>query len=339
MNAFFRLLHDLFGFHKLKMLFVLTFTLCFAFLMFPNDDLSDWATGFVSRKTGVYVQVDELGFSILPSPGIEARNVVIENPGFPALRAGSIDAAVSIMKLITGKIGASGSLEKIFGGNVNVDYGQDGKAKSGAPFDEITAKAERVSLDELGDFLGSANILSVRLQGSVKLDVTRLRIDSGFAEQPSGLVNLDIPSLTIPSQKIMVDFNGVMVPQEIPTLELGRVNLKNAKFNEGVLEIPELVIGTPQSDVHGRAKGSMGFAIRKIGAVVQPEVSGVNLSMKLNLSKSFLERHGKTFVGGFLMLVPANLRVDSPKGTEVAINVKIDRLGQQPVITPPVEKF
>jgi len=329
----------LFRDHKLKMVYVSLFALVFFVLCFPNDDLSDWVAAQIIRSSpGVYVQMDGLHLELLPF-GVGAENLVFEAKGQPAIKAGTVHVSPVLSKLVTFKPGVDLSVEKIFGGDLALEYGHGDKAKSGAPFDELSLHADHLSLDELSNFLRAANISGFKLQGIAKADVPKLKIDHGFVDQPSGVFSLDIRSFAIPSQTIMVNFNGVQVPQAFPTLELGRLSVQNAKLADGVLDIPEVQIGEQKGELYGKIRGSMGFQLKKVGETVFPEISNMNLSLKLVADKSFVDRNQKTVLGGLFILMPPKCKQDTAKGTEINCTMKLARAGDQPSFEPSSEKM
>lgn len=331
-------LKALFRDHKLKMFFVLLFALAFFVVCFPNEDLSDWVTAQIFRaNANMYVQMDDLHLELLPF-GVGAKNLVFETKGQPAIKAGAVMVSPLISKLITFKPGVELDVDKLFGGTVDLEYGQGDKAKSGVPFDEITLHADHLSLDELSGFLRTANLSSFKLQGVAKADIPKLKIDHAFGDQPSGVFSFDVHSFTIPSQTFMFNFNGVQVPQALPTLELGRLNLQNAKLDGGVLDIPELQIGEQKGEFYGKIRGSMGFQLKKVGDNVFPEVSNMNLNLKIVADKGFMDRTQKV-LGGFLMLMPAKCRQDTAKGTEINCTMKLAKAGDPPTFEPSNEKM
>lgn len=328
----------LFRSHKLQMLYAVLFALGFFLILFPSDDLSDMISAEINRGGQVHVKFDGLSLDLL-GLGISTENLVFTARGQPAIKAAAIRVSPVFSRLLTFNKGVAAEIESIFSGNLHLEYGQDGKTKSGAPYDEISLNAEHLSLDEISAFLRQANMAGFKLQGVVRADVPKIRVDRLFAEQPSGTFSLDIQSFAIPTQTIMVNFNGVNVPQALPTLELGRINLQNAKLNEGVLEIPELSIGEAKNELHGKLKGTVGLQFKKVGEILYPEVSSVNLTLKLIADKGFVERNQKTVLGGFFMLIPPRCKQETAKGTEITCLMKINRPGEQPIFEPPNEKI
>jgi type II secretion system protein N len=333
MNQLLAPLHTLFRFYKLKALATLGIALLLFIFLFPNTDLSDMVSAQVAKATGIYVQMNDLSFDLLPSPGLGAKDVSIEPPRVPPLKVGGAHAAFMVTKLITAKLGATANLEKIFRGDVGLSFAQGDKAKSGERFAELDLHADRLSLDDVSDYLKSAGLLGVKLQGNLKVD-SNMKVDPGFADQPNGTSSLEIAGLSVPGQSIMVDFNGVPVPQQIPTLDIGRVSLKTLRMNDGTLEIQDLNLGDTKSEISGKIRGSMGLRFRKNPVGVQPEISNVDLAMDITVDKDFLDRNQKTVIGGFLILVPANLQQDTAKGKRLAFRMKLARMGDIPNFTP-----
>jgi type II secretion system protein N len=324
--------------HKLHMLYAAFFAVGFFFILFPSDDLSDMISSEINRGGQVNVRFD--GLSLDPfSLGVSTGNLVFTPRGQPSIKAALVRVSPVLSRLLTFNKGVAAEIENIFSGNLHLEYGQDGKAKSGVPYDEISLSAEHLSLDEISGFLRSANLANFKLQGVARAEVANIRVDRLFAEQPSGTFSLDIQSFIVPTQTIMVNFNGVNVPQALPTLELGRVSLQNAKLSEGVLEIPELSIGEPKNELYGKLKGTLGLQLKKVGEQIYPEVSSVALTLKLIADKGFVERNQKTVLGGFFLLVPPRCKQETAKGTEITCLLKINRPGEPPVFEPLTEKI
>jgi hypothetical protein len=320
---------NLLRFHKIKMLIVFGIAIFLTIIMFPNDDLSDYISATVARTSGIYLQMNNLSLSVLPGPGVDADDIVVEQKGLPALKAGSAHASISLMKALTLKAGASAELKKIFGGDVAVDYAQDGKAKSGTPFDQVTINASSVSLEALMDFLAAANLAGPKMHGIAKVFMDTLRIDHGFGEQPSlKELSLDVPSLSFPAQTLMTQ----MGPQPIPTLELGRASLKKTSLNDGVLTLGELSLGDPKGEFSAKISGHINLNMRKLPNGIGPELSNINLAIKLSADKDFVN-HNRDLFSGFLALM-GSCKTDTPKGIEVACNLSIPTLGAVPNFTP-----
>lgn len=323
--------------HKLKLLSVIALALVFFVLMFPGSDLGDLVAAQVNRNPAIYVQFDELNLSFFPTPGIGANEVAIEPRGLPSLKAESISAHVLLGKLLGLKLGVSVSARKIFKGDVDFSYAQGAKAKSGIPSDEISIQAEGLNLDSVSDYLRSAGLLPLKLVGNLKLN-TQMKLDHLFADQPSGTASLEIPGFAIPSQTIMVDFNGVPVPQQLPNLEFGKINVRSAKIGDGVLDLQDVAIGDGKSEINGKIKGTIGLQIRS-GPQPRPEMNSMDLAMDLMVDKSFLERNQKSVLGGFLILIPQNLKQDTPKGTRLAFRMRVNRPGEVPNFSALAEKL
>lgn len=315
------------------MLIVLLVSFFMTIVMFPNEDLSDYVSSLLSRTSGLYIQFDNLGLTIIPGPGFEADDVLVELRGMPALRAGNVQATTSLLKAITAKIGISAQLRNLFGADIQLEFAQNGTAKSGVPFDDVSFRAEKLSLDALMDFLAAANLGGPKVHGTARIDFNKLRVDHFFAEQPSALASIDIPSLSFPAQTLMTQ----MGPQPIPTLELGHAALKNMKLADGILEIPDLTLGDAKGEFYAKIKGTLGLQLRKAGPAINPEISNLNFNLKVTASKEFVN-HNRDLLSGFLALMN-NCKQDTATGIDVACNLKIATLGQVPIFTPTIEKF
>jgi len=323
----------LFGHHKLKILAVIIFALLFFALLFPRTDLADLITAQIVRATGVYIQFDELDFDLLPAPGFEAHEIRIEPRGVPALDAESIEASVALTKLLGFKLGANASITDLFKGNVDITYSQGAKTQAGSRREDIHLRADNLDLEALSKYLRDAGMLPVKLEGKVTTNLNA-SVDPQFTEQPIGELSLEAPRFALPGQTITINFNGVPVQQQLPPLNLGRINIKSAKLNDGVLEIQEATIGDAKSDVKGKIKGTLGLRFRRTPGGVFPEMTQANFEMDLNVDKNFMERNQKSVLGGFLILIPPNAKQETPAGTRLAFRMRINRPGEMPTFTP-----
>ncbi len=330
----------LFRYHKTKIVTILLIAFVFAVLLIPNDDIADWLTAQIAQKSNsmVYAQFDNLSFDVIPSPGVSASDLLVDSKGFPAIKAGEVHAATLLGKLLTFKLGISLMADRIFHGAVGVSYAQGDKTSSGQNYDDITVDATKISLDDLGEFLRKSNLLSLKLQGVANLSAN-LHLDRTMTAQPSLSTSLDVASMTIPAQSVMLNQNGVMAAQDIPLIELGRVAIKNAKLNEGILDLSEITIGDPKSDLYGKIRGSMNLVFRKSPTGMQPEIKGVDLAIDLNYSTGFTDRYSKTILGMVVILIPANLQTKTSTGTHAAFHLKLANPNDFPTFTPLTEKM
>lgn len=333
MGQIVQVIANLFRHHKLKILAVLAFALLFFAILFPRTDLADLITAQIVRATGIYVQFDELDFDLLPAPGFDAQEIRIEPRGVPPLKAESLEASLALSKLLGLKLGANVSITDIFKGDLDIAYSQGAKTSAGTRREDVTLRADSVDLEALSRYLRDAGVLPMKLEGQVNTSVVA-SVDPEFAEQPKGELSLEAAKFSLPGQSITVNFNGVPVQQELPPLNLGRVNLKGVKLNDGVLEIQEATIGDNKSDVKGKIKGTLSLRFKKGPGGVLPEMTKADFEMDLNVDKGFLERNQKSVIGGFLILIPPNAKHETPTGTRLAFRMRINRPGEMPTFTP-----
>lgn len=340
MSAISGFLGFIFKNHKLKIIYVLFLAALYTGILFPNPDLSDRISSEITKRTNTYVHFENFALRLFPGFGFGAENIVIEPRFLPSMTAGSIDVSVSLSKLLSLSLGTSTEVKKIFGGELAIELSQPILGTSSSSAIEISLHSQQISLESLTRYLQNANQIGVSLKGVLKADIDRLRIVQTWSEQPSGTLNVEIPAFTFPGQMVTVNMNGVPVPQQIPTLDLGRISLKNAKISEGLIEIPELSIGDSKSELFGKVKGALSLQIRPVApGVVSPEISNLNFSLKFVADKSFMERHQKTIIGGLLILVPPQCRQETVRGTEISCNMKLARIGEQPIFSPLTEKL
>jgi len=146
--------------------------LVFVFLLFPFDDLSDLISSQVAKLTNnaLYVQFERLKMSLIPTPGVQMKQVHIESLTTPTLSASELTITPSVTGLIQqkpyGNISAKGFLK----GDVILNMGKGTRSDNGVERQRIDVSAKKVSLHDLREL---AN-LPVHLKGQLNLQSSAL---------------------------------------------------------------------------------------------------------------------------------------------------------------------
>jgi type II secretion system protein N len=306
---------NIFRFHKLKILSIFLFALVFAFIKFPFGDLSDVITAKVSEFSGgqVYLQFDALDVNALPSPGIAMGNVLAETPWAPPMKAEQLRLKPWILGALTARKGGSIDATGVFGGALAADFREGEKMKSGARKQSIAIDAQAIDLPNVTTFLRDGGMFNMSLQGKLDLS-TQLQVDPVFDEQPSGTVGFTINGLTLPSQTMMIDFNGAAMPLPLPELKLGKTVLAG-EMSDGNLNISQFSFGSTNEPLSGQVKGQVAVSFRRENAGVRPVVAGYDLNVDMLVKKEFMAAYGSRFGIVFGLLKGKR---ETPQGTRFA---------------------
>lgn len=328
MKAVIGFIRDLLKFHKAKFAAVILFTLVFAALIFPYDDLGDMVTSKISEiSAGAwYIQFDKLNLGFAP-PGIKAENVVVESFLLPTLNTQSLQISPWIAGALAGKAGAQISASGLFKGDVSIDFKEGDKQKSGEREKKIVIKAEHVALPQLAEFLRSGNIMNLALQGTLGAD-TNISIDPLFDRQPTGHIGMKVAGLVLPSQAL----NTQMGPVQTPTLNLGQLSVQ-AKMGEGRIELEDLSFGGPNEDLTGKVRGDLSMAFRRDVAGVRPQMGAYDLKVDLSVKKNFLEASSKSGAGLIFVFIN-KFRQETPQGARFAFRMKAPNSFTPPEFLP-----
>ena len=139
---------DVFRNHKKKIVFMFASFVIFTIALFPYGDLGDLVTAKVMDLTQnqVYLQFDDMGISIFPSPGVKLDNVYIESVFLPSLNVKSLALAPSIMGFITLSPGISIRADGFLGGDLSLSA-KKGKEISKESFQiDVSANWSQIAL-------------------------------------------------------------------------------------------------------------------------------------------------------------------------------------------------
>lgn len=254
----------------------------FTFLFFPLGDLSDLVTAQVSKMTRnqVYLQFDDLNFSVLPQPGIAFDKLNLQAQSFPTIKAEQVIVTPSLFSLITQKPAGQVTAMGLMGGKIKASISGGKKSESGIERQLITLNAEKLSLAELKTALN----LPVSLKGQISIDSTTLA-DLAFQEQPEMDVLVRIDRFELPPSNLQT----AMGPMTLPDLKLSAVQLKG-RLAGGRFFIEEGIIGNANDELSGSIKGNIGLQLQNSGGSINPLIGGYDFSLDLKVKKSFEQK-------------------------------------------------
>lgn len=285
----------LFRRHKLKAASIVAFASLSGILIFPYGDLADLASAKVSEATNgsVYLDMESISLALFPSIGATLEKVSIETPSLPTISVASLTAAPSISSLLALRLGASAKASGLFKGDVEIDFSQGEKAKSGQRANNVEASIQRVSLEPLNEFLRSSagggggfgdpmaamrsQLLSnLNMKGSAS-GTLRASVDPGFVDPPTGAFDLSV-------SRFSVDLMSLLGME----LAFEKLHLVG-KLGEGRVTIERGDFGTAKDELSIKAKGTVDLAIGPGGA---PIPGAYDMTIALNASQAAVRRLG-----------------------------------------------
>ena len=285
---------NLFRFHKLKMLTFFALIVVFFVLLFPYKDLGDFVSAQVSETTQnqVFLQFDDMGFTVLPQPGLSFENVYLESVFTPSLKIGSLVVAPSIRGLLTFKPGVSIFAENFLNGDLSLSTRGGEKSKK-----DVTKQIIQLNIDHLDLKQITALIdLPVSLHGSVDAE-SEVTMDPTFDEQPNGKVELKIKKFHLPPSSVPTPIG----PLNLPEIRISDLSLKGRLIG-GELYIDNFRIGNSKDEINGSIKGKIQMRLSKRGVQVTPRFARYNITINLKTLPS-LEKKASlllSLVDGFL---------------------------------------
>lgn len=321
---------SIFKFHKKKIAFFFG-SIIFGFLvLFPYDDLSEFATQKISEQANnqVYVQFDGISFGLLPQLGIIVKKAVIESVFAPTIEVDSLGFAPKIASLFgspAGKVVAKG----LFAGEANVDFGPSNELQEEGDEFGLEIELDDIQMSELSKFLKQSYNFPVTMSGTTQFS-SRLYMDPSFKAKPMGDVNLNIEKFNIPSSNLPLNMNGVTMSMALPALKLTNLNIVG-NINDGKFFIKEGKIGEAKDDLHGSITGDFFFDINPGGRF---EPKGYDLRINLNISEN-MKRQLSTILGVVDIYngIGEKYKFDSLKGVRYSMRLTARNMSEPPRVS------
>lgn len=266
---------NIFRFHKSKIALFFGAFLVFAFILFPINDLTDLISNTVSEKTNnqVFLQFDELGFTLLPKPGMGLKNVYLETAMAPPLNIESLTIAPSFRSLFAFQKGLSTIAQGFLGGEVSAAWRESGETSKGEAQQKIDVELTNIDLEELLELLESPNKVFGKASGE-----TAATMDPSFSEQPKGQVALKINNFRFPASSIPTPMGAFPLPE----IKISSILLK-ARLVAGELFVDQLVIGNSKDQINGNIKGKAGLKFSRRGIQVDPLLGRFDFDIDLKI--------------------------------------------------------
>lgn len=284
---------DVFKFHKKKIFLFLAAIVVFLVLLFPYDDLGDIVTQKVSELTQkqVYLQFDEMGFSLYPQPGIRLEKVYVESAFAPTLKLGALAIAPSLRSLLSFKPGVSVYAEDFLGGNIQASTRGGEESSKGTLRQIVNINLDKPQLGEILKLAAAPIKLNGDLNGDIQLD-----IDPDFADQPSGEINAQIDRFELPSSSIPTPIG----PLSLPGLKISSIQLA-ARITKGEIFIDRLILGNSRDELNGQIKGRIRVNFRKRGVQLTAQCRDYELTVNLKTLPSLQKKAGLflTFIDSY----------------------------------------
>ncbi|MCB0421126.1 MAG: type II secretion system protein GspN [Bdellovibrionales bacterium] len=316
MQPFLDFVKDLLKFHKKKFAVAMAAFLFFCLALFPFGDLADLVTVQVSKLTQnqVYLQFDDMGISVLPSPGISLANVQIDTPNLPTLKTGSLSISPSLSALLSFKPGFSARAKNFLSGNVFFNYKAEEQSEQTSKHNFIV-EIEKLELGELEKIVS----LPLKMKGLAHVDANVVA-DFTLREQPDGDLEMRVDSLTIPPSTVPTAFG----PMALPAMKLSQLLLKGRISNSEFI-IEEGTIGGKKDPLSGRIKGKIGITFRRDRGQIKPFFEAYELKVELVTLKE-----GQDKFGLFLGFIDNRFKTQTNAGFTYQFKIAGSRFGAPP---------
>lgn len=260
----------------------------FAVLIFPFDDLTDFASAQIALQTQgqVFAQFEGLDIAFFPKIGAEATNAHIEAAAIPfPIRAESIRIFPSVLALIKKRVEGHLSMDGFYGGRAEVRLRDGGLTDRGVPRQSLVFDTEGI---QIGNLMESAKLtLPINIKGVLKLQSSGT-IDPTLAEPPEFEADLGLTQFQ--SLPFSVDLQGMGL--SVPGLKLSEVIIKG-KLSKGRFEIDQVRLGKAGDDLQMTVKG--GCVLKLEGG--RASLGQYNFEIDLTPSPQFLRSGGNDFIG------------------------------------------
>ena len=278
---------NLFRYHKLKGFTVLISALFFFIIFFPFSDLSLFISSSIAQNTRnqVILNFDQLILKLLPSPGFQFSQVVVDTPYISGLEVQEMTLLPSLPALLTGNVGVTAYLDGTMGGNINVfvktlGFNEQGPSKINAKIQTQSIQLKQL-LESTSFNLDMDGIFNIQGQGEW---------DLSFETQPDFKLrtqaqNFQIQSLSVPTQ---------IGPLSLPSIALKEILIQMG-LKEGQLQVEVLDLGRTGDDLTAQINGYLNVQFRQGVNGVQMLPGNYNLACRLTLNPA-LETQFKVFL-------------------------------------------
>lgn len=274
---------NLLKYHKKKFFIAFVSFFIFVLILFPFGDLADLVTVQVSKATRnqVYLQFDDMGLSVLPSPGVSLTNVQLDTPQLPTIKTSSLSVSPNIAALLSFKRGFSARAEGFLKGDVRLHY-KAGEQNEKTSKHNIDLVVEELDLSKVNNLTK----LPIKLKGLANLDL-KVVADDTMRDQPEGELTLLAKKVQLPPSTVPTTFG----PMALPELKLSDVVLQG-RITNGEFIVDEGNFGGKKDALSGRIKGRIAVTIKKNRGNFKPYFGGYDFKVELTTLKAGQEKFG-----------------------------------------------
>ena len=328
-NILIQLVLNTFRYQKKKIFFFLGSTTFCILILFPFDDLSDFIRMKISEATqnSLYLQFDNLSFSLFPLLGVKMDNVVVESSYAPTVKLKRLNIAPNVTSLITGRLGGKVKAHGFFDGTVHIQFGPSRELNMDKPEMGVDIHLEKIKLKYLSQFLRKTYQFPLSLSGETDFE-SKLHIDiPRFREQPKGNFKIHIQQLKIPSSQVPLGY-GMSLP--FPSLEFNQLDFV-AKIDDKKLSITEGKIGDKENNLHGTITGDIFIDFQPGGRVKD---GGYDLKINLNINNTLREQLGAIFgIIDIYQGIGEKYKFDNLKGVRYSMKISANSFESPPRIS------
>ncbi len=262
-------------YHKLKIFVTLISMMLFSILLFPFSDLSLFISDTIAKNTRnqVILQFEDLMLKLLPSPGFQMSEVMINTPQISSLEVEEMVLMPIFSSLLMGRMGMEAQLKGAMNGNLSVLVNVLEQNEEGISKLEAKVRTQDISIQKLLEVMQmQLNIKGViYLQGQGQIDLT-------YEDQPD---------FRLRTQTQNFQLNALSIPTPIGPFPLPNLSLKEiliqTHLKEGQLQFETLEIGRAGDDLVGQISGYLNLQFRRGRGSPQILPGDYNLACRLTL--------------------------------------------------------
>lgn len=290
---------DIFRFHKLKIAFAFVSFLFFLLVLFPFDDMSDFVTAQVAKMTQnqIFLKFSDPGLSIFPAPGLKLKDVYVETPYAPPLKADALSISPSLSSLLAFKTGVSLDAQSILGGDISMSAYSSKMKDNNQPSQKISIDAEDLDVQQVSQLAGSP----VRFKGRIGL-TSEAEIDLTWKEQPLAKITINGKSIQVPPDTVPT----MMGPLALPDLTFSKLEIEG-ELKQGKFIIEKGVLGSEQDDLNGTITGEISVSVQNNGGNPTFVPGAYDLKLRLNVRETLEKK-----VGLFLIICDSVKKKNGP---------------------------
>ena len=267
--------------HKGKIFLTVLSAMIFFIVRFPYNDLSDLLKEKVSTASNnkVFLNFSSMGLSFVPSPAVVMKEVSIETPTIPPLKADVLKMGPSVSDFLSFKWGLVISASNFLDGDLHVHFQQTKSEQEKLPAYGLSLKGQNLSARELSQLAK----LPLSLVGNLNINFTGL-IEPSLKEQPHLEFNVSSPkSLKLPASNVSTPFG----PFPLPSINFSQASLKG-RMIDGSLILEEILFGSQKDPFSLRLKGNFAVEISQRGSRMLPLPGGFEISTEIRMKAGSL---------------------------------------------------